>query len=568
MIKKGTRLHAEDSDESGSFDKNSLMEQRVIVMRKNKRTARTAALLFSVVLMLVSVTSCFKKGEDSVEYPVTEKPTYMIYYGLVDENVVEHAKQYDIVILHPNQGGLTAKQVDAIQSTGTKVLAYLAVGEDLRTSGKTPEEMREDPRFTGDGSGPRVDPRAEGDNTLENAVVSGSDSPGGSGFASYYLDDNDHDGLPDINPYFFCAYTNIGDPNWYQVLDTMTVDGEDGVAGIREILTEEYGRGLGCDGLFLDTIDTCAPNAYTDDDNPARTRFEWTAVGVSELMARIKADYPGTLICQNRGLFFYNHLLEHYRYNPRANVDYLFFESYRLDSNPEQLYNEGFFADNKYNLVPRLAVESRCGEGFTVLSLGYAEGPEEYDLLNTLIGKSKKGLEVLRQDVEEADELAGFSHYITNAPLTQLNDFVMINRNPEDDKAPVWSSVYNNSSEWPPHEPEARVGLGEVKSEESRCVTVTWDVALDQTGVCYTLYYQQGAFDFDADPDLIKAKKVLLNPTITEDYQKGVTDAYPYCATVDAMESGKEYSFVLRATDTSPQHNEEKNTVVKTAVIQ
>ena len=518
--------------------------------------------------MLASVTSCLGKGADSVEYPVTEKPTYMIYYGAVDDEVVENARQYDIAILHPRQGALSAEQVDAIQSAGTKVLAYLSVGEDLRTAGKTPEEMREDPRFTGDGSGPRVDPRAEGETSLAAAVVSGSDSPGGSGFASYYLDDNDHDGKPDMNPYFTCAYTNIGDPNWYEVLDTMTMDGEDGVAGIREILTENYGRGLGCDGLFLDTVDTCAPNAYTDDDNPAKTRFEWTAVGVADLMARIKADYPGTLICQNRGLFFYNHLSEHYRYTPRANVDYLLFESYRLDSSPEHLYHEGYFADNKNNLVPRLAVESRREDGFTVLSLGYAEGPEEYALSDTLTGNSDKGQDTLCQDVEEADERAGFSHYITNALLTQPNDFVMNHLAAADNEAPVWSSVYNDSTEWPPHEPEPRVGLGTVVSEESRCATVYWDVALDQTGVCYTLYYQQGAFDFETDPDLKKARKVLLVPTVTEEYEQGAADAYPYRATVDALESGKEYSFVLRATDTSPQHNEEKNTVVKTAVIQ
>ena len=548
--------------------KAALMRQRVIEMRKNNRTVRIAALLFSVTLMLASVTSCLGKGADSVEYPVTEKPTYMIYYGAVDDEVVENARQYDIAILHPRQGALSAEQVDAIQSAGTKVLAYLSVGEDLRTAGKTPEEMREDPRFTGDGSGPRVDPRAEGETSLAAAVVSGSDSPGGSGYASYYLDDNDHDGKPDMNPYFTCAYTNIGDPNWYEVLDTMTMDGEDGVAGIREILTENYGRGLGCDGLFLDTVDTCAPNAYTDDDNPAKTRFEWTAVGVADLMARIKADYPGTLICQNRGLFFYNHLSEHYRYTPRANVDYLLFESYRLDSSPEHLYHEGYFADNKNNLVPRLAVESRREDGFTVLSLGYAEGPEEYALSDTLTGNSDKGQDTLCQDVEEADERAGFSHYITNALLTQPNDFVMNHLAAADNEAPVWSSVYNDSTEWPPHEPEPRVGLGSAASEESRCVRIWWDVALDRTGVCYTLYYQQGTFDFETDPDLKKARKVLLVPTVTEEYEQGKADAYPYTATIDALESGKEYSFVLRATDTSPQHNEEKNTVVKTVIIQ
>ena len=88
----------------------------------------------------------------------------------------------------------------------------------------TPEQMRKDSRFTGDGTGPKI---------------SSGSSPEGSGFASYYLDDNDHNGMPDFNPNFNCAYTNIGDPAWYDVLDNMTADGVDQIAGIKEILTKD-----------------------------------------------------------------------------------------------------------------------------------------------------------------------------------------------------------------------------------------------------------------------------------------------------------------------------------------
>ena len=102
------------------------MKRRVMVMKQSKGTVRKAALFLSVTLLLASATSCVGKGEDSLEYPVTEKPTYMIYYGAVDDEVVENAKQYDIAILHPRQGALSAEQVDAIQASGTKVLAYPA----------------------------------------------------------------------------------------------------------------------------------------------------------------------------------------------------------------------------------------------------------------------------------------------------------------------------------------------------------------------------------------------------------------------------------------------------------
>ena len=518
------------------------------------------------------LTGCHEKGGDTMSASRKTKPTYMIYYGAVDDRVVENAGQYDIAILHPRAGGLTRQQVERIQSAGTKVLAYLSVGEDLRTAGKTPEEMRRDPRFTGDGSGPRVDPRSEGETAL-GAMASGAmapgghESPGGCGYASYYLDDNDHDGKPDFNPNFGCAYTNIGDPNWYEVLHHMTLDGEDGVPGIREILTRDYGRGLGCDGLFLDTIDTCAPNAYTSDDDPSRTRFEWTAAGVRSLFSRIKSDYPGTLICQNRGLFFYHHLLEHYRYTPRTFVDYLLFESYRLNSDRGELFHEGFFADNKFSLVPKLAVESRRPDGFVVLSLGYAEGPEAYDLADSLTGKSEIGREILLQDIEEAEKYAGFSHYLTNAGLTLLNDFVKEQGTGEDVQSPVWSSVYNPSDVWPPREPEPRVGLGEITSEKPGCVTVRWDVALDESGVAYLLYFGEGIWDPADDLPPGQASRVVLTPTVSDAYEAGVPDAYPYFAEVEGLESGKTYSFLLRATDTSPARNEEKNTVIKTVTI-
>ncbi len=39
------------------------------------------------------------------------------------------------------------------------VLAYISIGEDVRTIGLTDEDMLRDARFVGDASGPRVDPR-------------------------------------------------------------------------------------------------------------------------------------------------------------------------------------------------------------------------------------------------------------------------------------------------------------------------------------------------------------------------------------------------------------------------
>lgn len=502
------------------------------------------------------------------EFPYEEKSSYMVYYGELNPDIINEAKQYEIFILHPKMGDVTREQVQEIQESGTIVLGYLTIGEDLRTAGLTPEEMLADGRFSGDESGPRVDPRAAGDETLDNVSLKGKPSPAGTGYASYYLDDNDHDGNPDVNPYFTCAYVNIGDPAWYEELEQMTIDGYDKIPGIKEILTENYGRGLGCDGLFLDTIDTCAPNYYTSDDSLGKTRFEWTAPGVSDFMARLKKDFPDKLILQNRGVFFYNPQLPHYKYNPRPYVDYVLYESYMLDSDTTTLYNEGFHADNKYNFAPKLIAEASRPDGFQILSLGYAEGPAEYELKKTLVGESTKGLNILMEDLYQAEDEVGFMHYLTDGNVTLVNDFVIQHENKDDFAVPVWSSTYNDSAYWPPHEPTPRVGIQEVQAIAGG-VILRWDVALDKNPVTYVLYYQTEPFDFENDPSLSGATSLDLVPEIGDGYVNGTgPNVYPYQAAITGLDPEITYYFLIRARDASEQRNEEQNTVVLTATPQ
>lgn len=255
----------------------------------------------SFFILLAAGVNYWLTYSSVIHREIASYPSYMVYYGQLDDAIIEQAKQYDIVIVHPKQGDITREQVAEMQKAGVCVLGYLSIGEDLRTAGLTAEQMMEHEKFTGDGTGPRVDARPSGTIGFDSSVMLGKESPAGTGYASYYLDDNDFDGKPDFNPNFGCAYTNIGDPAWYEVLDNMQMDGIDNTPGIREILTETYGRGLGCDGLFLDTLDTCSPNIYTSDDNPAKTRFEWTAPGVVEFVKRLKEDYEDKYVLQNRG---------------------------------------------------------------------------------------------------------------------------------------------------------------------------------------------------------------------------------------------------------------------------
>ena len=486
------------------------------------------------------------------------QPTYMIYYGKLNSKLIRQAKQYDVVILHPKQGNLTRSQVREIQSAGACVLGYLSIGEDLRTAGMTPEDMLKDWRFTGDGSGPRVDGREAGDESLDHVDLLGAPSPAGSGYASYYLDDNDHDGKPDFNPSFGCAYTNIGDPAWYDALQDMMMGDSGGTPGIREILTTDYGRGLGCDGLLLDTVDTCAPNSYTDDSFPGKTRFEWTAPGVSSFLERLRTDYPDAYILQNRGLFFFHYQLPHFNYTTGQYIDFLLYESYMLDSNTASLYSEMYFQDNKNVYAPKINAEANRPDGFRVLSLGYAEGPEEYQLKETLTGNSAAGLDILLADLEQAQNEAGFSHYITDGALLLTNDFVL-ERTETDCLPPVWSSVHTEAWDKPP---VPRVGIGQAEPVPGG-MTVRWDVAVDRSGVEYTLYYQKTPFDFAADPDLENAEKMTLIPNVGDGYQYGAgPDIWPYQAVVENLDAGETYYFVIRARDLSQSGHEEKNTVV------
>lgn len=490
-------------------------------------------------------------------------PSYMIYYGELDDNIIETLKKYDLVIVHPKQGNITRDQIQKIRIGGTRVLGYISIGEDFRTVGMTPEQMLEDERFTGDGTGPRVNPRSSDKAELDDTQSLGKKSPGGTGYASYYLDDNDLNGKPDINVNFNCAFTNIGDPAWYDELNQMKLDGKDQIPGIKEILTYDYGRGLGCDGLFLDTIDTCAPDSYTKEDEPNKTRFEWTAPGVSSFMKRLKEEYPDKLILQNRGVFFYDPQLPHYKYNPREYVDYLLFESYMLDSDPTHLYYKPFFEDNKNNFVPKLTAEAGRPDGFRILSLGYAEGPEEFELKNTLLGKSDVGMDILMEDLNQAYEEAGLSHYITDGGVMLVNDFVLAHKVKEDDSPPVWRSTDNSSSLQSPDILEPRVGIGTIEAITNG-VIVRWDVATDKNDVTYTLYYQKKPFDFEKDPNLKEAQSIELIPEIGEGYEEGNNyAAYPYQATIRNLEAGKKYYFVIRARDNSSNRNEEKNKNVK-----
>src|SRR5262249_48618774 len=188
----------------------------------------------------------------------------------------------------------------------------------------------------------------------------------------FYLDDKDvhnsaahvGDGFPDRNPLFGGLFVNAGDPKWFDTVDAMTADGPDGRSGLRELLTPNYGRGLNCDGVFLDTIDTAAPNSYTNASSANQTEYEWTAPGFGAFIRRVHDTYPTKLVLQNRGVFFFDPRMPQYKFNARGAIDFLLFESYRLSADLDLLAECGRLAAVGSDPVPRQPLQRRAqGDG-------------------------------------------------------------------------------------------------------------------------------------------------------------------------------------------------------------
>jgi hypothetical protein len=506
---------------------------------------------------------------------------YLANYGRWTPDSIQLAKQHQLVIVHPRHGNMDRGLIAEIQAgmdpndpaDDVIVLGYVSVGEDLRTGPLTDAEIRSDKRFAGDRSGPRIDPRGPGADgmSLQGIDPRGLPSNGGTGFASYYLDDNsvnndpNHvgDGFPDRNAIFGSLFVNAGDPKWFETVDAMLIDGPDQLPGIREIVSTDYGRGLGCNGVFLDTIDTAAPNSYTNASSPNESKFEWTAPGFAAFMQRLRKAYPNRLVLQNRGLFFFDPRHPQYEFTTRGSIDFAFFESYRLNSNPAQPIDPYFYPDNRYNFAPKMMAEANRPDGFRVLSLGYAEAPSISK--DTLLGKSTVGFDSLMEDIHVTQELAGFRHYISDPAVELLNTFVKDHANLNDTVAPVWTSTYNDTQGLVPLEPTPRIGIQEVVPGPGQ-LTVRWDVALDMNVVHYALYYQTLPFDFANDPQLKGATRVVLVPKVPAEYLKGVGPGrYPYEATLAGLTPGVTYQLLIRAFDGSPAANEDANTVVLSA---
>lgn len=517
-----------------------------------------------------------KKAADAASYAIT--------YGALSEADINVLKTYPLVIVHPYNGNITRSQIMSIKegvipsdhTDNPVVLCYISIGEDTRTFELTASDMLKESRFKGDGSGPSVDPRAVGVKSLVGVNPRGIATNGG--FASYYVNDNavicngSADKIPDENFYFKTRFVNAGDPLWYTTVRDMIMDiNTHTPPGLKELLTGNYGKGLGCDGVFLDTVDTAAPNKYTSCSDANHSKSEWTAKGFSDFMRNLRADFPDKVILQNRGLFFFDPREAHYEVSARGVIDIGFFESYYLDNDSATTVSP-YFEDNKYNAAYKIMAEANRPDGFKMLSLGYANGfngPKPGIDIQALTGTSSVGYDILMNDVQES-LFVGFRPYMTSAFVDLVNPFVKNNAVMADSTPPVWQSVYNENYQYIAKPPAPRVGIQKIVSGAAGSVTVSWDVAVDMNKVSYVLYYSVTPFDFN---NLSAATRVVLIPAVGDGYStiwaasnpdSAIGSFFPYQSVISGLHPGTSYDFVIRAIDSLG--NEDSNTVKMSAV--
>ncbi|TYP74837.1 hypothetical protein [Paenibacillus methanolicus] len=491
---------------------------------------------------------------------------YLIYYGAWTDALVNRVKdQYKLVILD-TRAGITPRQVARLRAgkdprradDDVLVLGYLSAGEDSRTIGLTPAQMKKDKRFVLDGTGPAVDPRLGAPYPNGGPLTGPIDSDGkltGGGFAPFYLNDNfatngkGARGVPDFNANFNGAFVNIGHPLWYAALSNMTLK-QDKVSGIRELLGTDYGGAYGLDGLFLDTLDTAAPNSYTDASSWNQSEFEWTAPGTRAFVEKLSRQYPSALLAANRGLFFYNPDLGSYAHTLRPYVDFVMFESFRLNNSDSEYFNATFFADNKYNAAQKLLAEADRPDGFRALSLGYAEGPAGAQLRQALRRPpTASAPRMLTDDIDEAAVRLGMVHYLSTRLLIDVNTFVK-DYMPAKAQKPVWGSTKTPPFGQPFE--AAREGAQAAFFEGGKLV-VQWDLAHSQARpIRYTLYVKEGT-PFDMTRDLkqqsVAAYVETVRPDVPSDYA-GAGDRsarYPYQTSVGGLDPNKTYQVLIRA---------------------
>lgn len=284
---------------------------------------------------------------------------YLVYYGQDwSKKQIEKALEFDLVIIHPGRdnNNINAELVQRLKSgkdgkRGTAddilVLAYISVGED--------ENIERGPR--------KLDKHHLGP---INRAQNGRYELSKNGFRNWYLDQRmlkrsingdkvwgqdglpksvpGRDKLPDENGKWNSYFVNVSDQGWQKLLkDKMFI----------------YLMTYGCDGLFLDTIDSASPWGH----------YGFMQQEMVDLLVQIRAWYKDTILVMNRGLF----LFEGFGETLKSHVDAVMFESFISEWNwyskigiPHRWYYQ-----NQYLLKNHLRPLNLGKDGMFIFFLNY-----------------------------------------------------------------------------------------------------------------------------------------------------------------------------------------------------
>jgi len=414
---------------------------------------------------------------------ITADMDYFCYYGSFGPTEVWQAQYFDLFILEPNQ--ISAEQVEDIRNgfddvLGTDddvlVFGYVSVGETYHN-----EEV-------GDGTGPVY---FNGTDTIYQ----------NSGYASYFLDDYDQDGEPDMNGTWSSYYVNAGDPVWWEF----------NAARLDNTLLEKH-----CDGLFLDTIGMPVPASWGGS-------YGWTAGGMAEYVAFLRTSYPDKYLFANNPSLYLHPALPAYPYKDliRSSINAYMYEGYYLgwDWDLSEGIMSPWFEGARDTWAPIINTEGAKVDGFITVALDYVSVDQsDYE---TLLAN-----EIQYTEVDQ--------NWLTAVSSVWLNEirYDTYHNHPVD----------NNSPTWP--------GLPGIlyHALDSSEVTLYWDAAVDQTGpVTYQLYFENDSPNLSDDSGFM-----MVNPT--------ASDVLDWEYTISNVTMDTQYYAVLRATDSATDAHTDGNT--------
>ena len=372
--------------------------------------------------------------------PIDSRSDYLCYYGSWDNDKLFRAKDFDLAILEPSN--ISAAQIAEIKKghdglAGTAddviVIGYVSIGEDHQ-GGRT-----------GDGRGPCYWDWGTSSVVYTNA-----------GYASWYLDDANHDKKPDMNGNWGSYYVNAGDSSWRAFL-------KGSPTGTDNIL-----RAKNCDGLFLDTIDTASPWSPWP--------YRWMVVAMSDMVGWLHTTYPDKYLVANRGLFYFDpDLATAYAHSIRPFIDGVMFESY---------YKEG----ERAVWAAKINAEATKPDGFAVIALDYYAASQTAAI-------DKQVAEVLG---------LGWSDYISSTSLNEIR-YEAFHRHPVDVNPPTW---------------ESSIGLIEATTSDGEVKLKWRQVTDQSAPISFTVYYSSApAFSIEGATRLDQVPATWQSNSLSWEYE-------------------------------------------------